>query len=699
VGFLKPPVSIAGALSPPGESRVRGASGLCLLAFLAVLLPSTALAREIRVGVYENSPKVFTGEKGEPQGIFVDILEEVARREGWQVEFVPGTWQEGLNRLQNREIDLMPDVSYLEERDLIFDYNKVPALSDWFQVYRHRDEEMGSLLELEGKRVGVLSGSIQEKVFTGMTGAFGLDVPVVPYSDYEAMFRDLAAGSTSAAITNRFYGTANAGRFGVEETGVVFHPNSLFFAAPEGMNADLLAALDVHLEEMKKDPASAYFRTLRRWTGEEPELKFPAYLGWVLAALTSGMLLFFAASAILREQVKARTAELRQKASDLEKALAELKRAQAEAIERERLHTLGQMASGIAHDFNNILTPIIGYSELLVLRPEKIADREDVLKRLKIMHRAAHDGTKIVERMREFYKAREDGGERQPVDVNAILQEVIALARPRWEKQAQAANVQIGVETVFAKIPRVLSDPTEMREMFMNLLFNAVDAMPEGGRVTLSTEQGEGTVAVSMKDTGTGMTEEVRQNCLQPFFTTKGAKGTGIGLAMVNSTMSKFGGTLEIESAPGEGTTFLITFPEGGEGVPESVQEVAGPAMRSLSILAVDDDERSLESLTEALRSEGHIVVTAGSPKEAKEKFARGSFDVVFTDHAMPETSGVELAKEMRATRPGQPVVMISSFSESDEAAECSPECVSLVLKKPAGLAELRKVFTELDLS
>jgi len=204
VGFLKPLTSLIGTLSPAGEGRVRGAPGFFLLALLAALLPSTVMAREVRVGVYENSPKVFTGEGGDPQGIFVDILEEVARREGWQVEFVPGTWKEGLDRLRNREIDLMPDVSYLEERDRIFDYNTVPALSDWFQVYRHRDERIGSLLELEGKKVGVLSGSIQEKIFVGMTDDFGLQVPVVPYGDYETMFRDLAAGNTSAGITNRF---------------------------------------------------------------------------------------------------------------------------------------------------------------------------------------------------------------------------------------------------------------------------------------------------------------------------------------------------------------------------------------------------------------------------------------------------------------------------------------------------------------
>jgi len=510
------------------------------------------------------------------------------------------------------------------------------------------------------------------------------------------MFQALAAGAVDAAITNRFYGAANAGKFGVEETGVVFFPNSLFFAAPGGKNADLLSALDLRLEAMKGDRESAYYRSLDRWLGEKPRLHLPVYLMWALAALAAGLLLFVAMSTVLKSQVNSRTAELREKAAALEKALADLEKAQAEAIERERLHALGQMASGIAHDFNNILTPIIGYSEVLVMRPEKLEDREDVLKRLKIMHRAAHDGTKIVERMREFYKAREEGEEPRPVDVNAILQQVVDLARPRWEKQTQISNVKISVATVLAKIPRVLADPTELREMFMNLLFNAVDAMPEGGKVTLKTTAADGMVKVAVSDTGTGMTEEVREACLQPFFSTKGEKGTGIGLAMVNSAVAKFRGALEIETAPGEGTTFLVSLPAGEEGTGERIEEEVATPQQSLTVLAVDDDARSLESLTEMLRTDGHIVVTASTPGGAVEKMSRGAFDVVITDHAMPEMSGVELARQLRRAEPEMPVIMITSFGDSVEAEECAPECVSVVLRKPASLAELRKSFAGL---
>ncbi len=648
------------------------------------------------MGVYENPPKVFTGENGEVLGIFPDIMEEIARSEGWELLHVPGSWQEGLDRLRKGEIDVMPDVSYLEERDLIFDYNQVPVLSDWFQVYRHAGSGIESLLDLDGKRVGALSGSIQERVTGTMMADFGFETEIVPYEDYDRLFRDVAAGTIAAGVTNRFFGSTLEGREGVEETGVVFHPNSLFFAVTGGTNAALLASLDARVGEMKADRQSVYYRSLERWLGETPELKLPLYLAWLLAALAAGMLIFIAMSTILKAQVNARTAELEEKAEALERALADLERAQAEAIERERLHALGQMASGIAHDFNNILTPILAYSEVLVARPERLDDREGLSERLQIIKRAARDGTKIVERMREFYKSREEREGSGPLDINLILEEVVHLARPRWEKQAQASNVKVDVRTNLAHVPNIVADETEMREMFMNLLFNAVDAMPEGGTVILGTVKDGDRVKVTVRDSGTGMTEEVRRNCLQPFFTTKGDRGTGIGLAMVNSAVAKFGGTLDIESAPGEGTTFIASFPAaegGGKSQEGKVEEVK---IRSLRILAVDDDGRSLESLTEMLRSDGHTIDTAGTPAEAQEMFDRGDYDIFVTDHAMPGMSGVELSKRIRKKKPGMPAIMITSFGDSIEAAECAPDCVDIVLRKPAGLAELREAFASL---
>ncbi len=669
-----------------------------LCTFLAILCaaPSLSAARTVKVGVYENPPKVLTEPDGTAKGIFVDLLEEAARLEGWEIQYVPGTWHEGLERLKTGEIDLMPDVSWLEERTRIFDYGGVPALSDWFRVYRHRGAAVEGILDMAGRSVGVLRDSIQQKVFSRMVDDFGMEVRITPFDDYGEMFRDLGAGTIDAAITNRFYGVSAALADHVEETGIVFHPNGLFFASPKGMNSDLLEALDRHLKEMKSDPASAYFLSLRRWTGEEPEQVFPLYLKWALAVLAAGVVVFFGISAYLRVEVDARTEEIRKKNAALEKAMADLEKAQAEAIERERLHALGQMASGIAHDFNNILTPILGYSEIFTMRPERLENREEVLKRLKIMHRAARDGTRIVERMREFYKSREISEEPVPVDLNAILQEVVALARPRWEKQMQATEVRVRVETVLGKVPRVLGDPTEMREMFMNLLFNAVDAMPEGGTVTLETGNRDGQVLAVLRDTGTGMTEEVRRNCLQPFFTTKGASGTGMGLSMVTSAVARIGGRVEIESQPGKGTAFLISLPAAeGEGE-ESGGGAEGPPLRKLTLLAVDDDVRSLESLAETLRADGHRVETATTPSEAMEKLKAGSFDAVFTDHAMPEMTGLALSEEMRLIRPGLPVVMVSSFGESDEAREGSPGSVSVVLRKPASLAELKEALTSL---
>ena len=277
-----------------GEGRVRGHALLVtILVLLSIIISSIpSLAREVRVGVYQNRPKVFTGEGGESRGIFIDIIEEIARREGWNLEYVPGSWKEGLERLRGGEIDLMPDVSYLEERDRIFDYNRVPVLSDWFQVYRGSGSEIDSLLDLEGTRVGALSGSIQERVTSDLMADFSFETEIVGYREYGSMFRSLASGEIDAGITNRYYGSTLETMKGVEETGIVFHPNSLYFAVPGGRNDALLAAIDTHVGQMKGDRQSVYYQSLKRWLGEKPDLELPVFLVWTFVALVAGLLLF-----------------------------------------------------------------------------------------------------------------------------------------------------------------------------------------------------------------------------------------------------------------------------------------------------------------------------------------------------------------------------------------------------------------------
>ena len=388
---------------------------------------------------------------------------------------------------------------------------------------------------------------------------------------------------------------------------------------------------------------------------------------------------------ILTQKVAARTAEL-------ESALAELKDSQRQVVQQERFRAFGEMAGGVVHDFNNALMSIIGYSELL-LENEELAENRTLLRQyLQTMNTAGRDAAQVVSRLRDFYRPREDSDVFAAVAVNDLLTEVVPLTRPKWHGQALETGRAIRLELELMKVPPVRGNGAELREVFTNLVFNAVDAMPEGGVITLRTEALADGVKIEIADTGTGMTPEVRQRCLEPFFSTKGEQGTGLGLAMVFGIIRRHDGTLEIETAPGAGTTFRLTLPLSQPASAESA-EVRLTLNRSLRVLVVDDEPSAREVLTEYLRSDGHRATTAANGEEAMQRVMTEDFDLVITDLGMPGMDGLHLADAVTTAAPGQAVMLLTGFAFDPER---QPKSVSTVLKKPLARDELRRALHEL---
>ena len=262
------------------------------------------------VGVYENAPKVFTSESGKPSGIFIDIIESIAKKEGWRLQYQPGAWGEGLDRLEKGEIDLMPDVAYTAEREEKFDFHKIPVLSSWFQVYARKGSGIKSILDLGGKRIAVLERSVQQEAFMRLAEGFGLNSDIISLPDYDTIFKIVANNEADAAITNRFYGLMHAKQYGLEDTTVIFNPSNLFFAAPKGKHQKLLDTIDARLADMKKDTQSAYYQSLKRWISEEARFEIPARLQMLGLFLLMFLLISLAGGLLLRYQIRARTKEL-----------------------------------------------------------------------------------------------------------------------------------------------------------------------------------------------------------------------------------------------------------------------------------------------------------------------------------------------------------------------------------------------------
>ncbi len=279
-------------------------------AALAFVGPASAANRTVRVGVYQNEPKVFRNAQGRESGIFVDLIEEVARTEGWDLVYVPGTFQEGLKNLEDGRIDLMPDVAYSEARDKTFDFHRTPVVESWSYVYAAPGVHIERLSQLEGKTVAVLRGSIQETVFAQMTQGFGYDVTIVPVDSFEDAFSLASGGMVDAAIANYLFGDYFYQRYDLSKTPIVFNAVPLFFATAQGRNADLLQAIDRDLRAWIAQPGSVYYQVLARYTAQVPESTLPSYVFWIIGSIAGLLVAAAVIIFLLRWQVGVKTRHL-----------------------------------------------------------------------------------------------------------------------------------------------------------------------------------------------------------------------------------------------------------------------------------------------------------------------------------------------------------------------------------------------------
>ncbi len=282
-----------------------------LLALLLSASPAAA-GRNVRVGVYQNEPKVFLDENGQAAGLFIELLEKIAAEEGWTLEYVPCEWEACLNALAAGEIDLMPDVAYSAERDQRFDFHQTPVLESWSRVYAAPASQITGLSNLNGKRVAVLEGSIQETVFQQLMDGFGYQVSIIPAASLIEAFELASQGEADAAIANHLFGDYFCSRYGLQKTTIDFNPTQLFYAVAEGRNADLLAAIDRHLNEWISVPDSPYYTTLGHWTDLSPQARVPAHLWWLIGIMSGLLALSLAAVLLLRRRGTSSLRELLQ---------------------------------------------------------------------------------------------------------------------------------------------------------------------------------------------------------------------------------------------------------------------------------------------------------------------------------------------------------------------------------------------------
>jgi PAS domain S-box-containing protein len=779
--------------------------------------------RALRVGVYEFEPLVSVRGQGGPGGLYVDLLEHVARQEGWRLVYVPGTWDDCLRALLDGEVDLVPVVGYSEERARRFAFTAESPVLDWGVVFTREGSPIESLFDLQGKRIGALRGSIYTRNFRAMLEQFGIEAHVVEEGDYRAAFGALRRGDVDAAINAQVAGAALASEYHLEPTQIVFSPVKLAYAAPPG-RADVLRTLDRHFAALKADPRSIWYDLLARWMPGRPA-RVP---GWVLPLLASGTLLLLATVAfawLMRRQATRSSAalittgatlreteEMLRTISDAipdplfvkdrasrwlfanpgalaaigkeseqvlgksdaeiydDRAIAErliatdrrvMESGRAEVVEEtvqtpgghrvflstkvpyrgadgtvvgiigsarditdrvraeqvlrdteeqlrqaQKLESIGRLAGGIAHDFNNLLTVILSCAAGL---EEGLRDGTPAAEDVEHIREAATRASELTRQLLAF--ARKQVIAPVPLDLNSVVRgSEKLLRRVIGEDVALAVSLE---EPLWS----ARCDRGQIEQVIMNLVVNARDAMPRGGRLAIETanERLDGArgrldpdappgeyVRLVIRDSGTGMTPDVQAHLFEPFFTTKGhGKGTGLGLATVYGVVKQSGGYVHVDTAPGRGTSVAIWLPREARApvAPEAPRPPPGQRGTE-TVLVVEDDRLVREVTVRALRSAGYEVLVAASAEEAlalqDEQLRR--VGLLVTDVVMPGLDGRALATELARRRPELRVLYVSGYTHDVIAERGVLDSGLEYLPKPfTAPVLLAKVRTVLD--
>lgn len=399
---------------------------------------------------------------------------------------------------------------------------------------------------------------------------------------------------------------------------------------------------------------------------------------------------------------------------DLETAYEELHQTQQTVMQQERLKALGQMASGIAHDVNNALSPIVGFTDMMLKYESGLSS--NALRYLKHIRTAGEDIAHIVARLREFYRRRDDREKLQELNLNVLAEQVVDMTRPRWRDipQSNGVTVEVGLELA-PTVPELAGIESEVREALTNLLLNAVDALPRGGAITIRTRVTEceappGSakphqhVVVEVTDTGIGMNAETLRRCLEPFFSTKGKRGTGLGLAMVYGVMERHDGLVTVESELGKGSTFRLSFPVRKLQTSGSDTKQIRATVSPLRVLCIDDEPLVRDLLKEMLEREGHQVTLcdggqAGVETCRAEHTQGHGFDIVITDLGMPYVDGRQVAAILKREFPDMPMVMLTGWGAFMKEDGSAPVQVDSVLSKPPRSRELCETLSRLTSS
>lgn len=660
---------------------------------------SDQASRVIRVGLYENNPKIFTDNSGKPSGFFIELLEEIAVKENWKIEYVKGTWADLLDSLEKGEIDLMPDVALSPERLKRFSFHHNPVIGSWSQVYAREGVKIETISDLENKKIILLQGSVQIRAFEQLTRGYNLNTRILSVHSFKDAFLFTSEGAADAAVANQFFGDYFFRDYNLIKTPFIFSPTSLYFATARDKNLDLLSAIDRHIKDWSDTPGSVYYRVLRRWI-EKP---VPSHDYRNILRITGFLvfMLFFSLgfNFLLQWKVKQKTEKL------------SIAKFEAEAANKAKSDFLATMS----HEVRTPLNAIIGMSDLAMMAQET-AEQQQYLATVKD---AGQHLARIINDILDFSKI-ESGSFYLEKSVFNISRLIISV-RNTFLEEIKAKGLIFYMD-IDPAIPNVIeADSTRIKQVLINLMSNALK-FTEKGSIGISckidddaqTPDNEKRIIISVMDTGIGIKPEEIDKIFSVFQQSESGMsrkygGTGLGLTISRRLAELMNGSIIVESKEGKGSVFTFDFiagipaDSGINSIDSSLENY--PEREKLKILAVDDNKTNSALIAAVLRKLGHEYTVAVNGIEALEALKTESYDIVLMDIEMPLLDGIEAAKAIRSgecgdDKAGIPIIALTAHALKEVRDNSFTAGINGYITKPVDISrmdEILRYFTSGD--